>query len=89
MLRFALQRAESLLETVRHGADAEARVAAAHQLASLLEDAEEAFKAAVGSFLLFTALQLSRRGDPLCPCQVFAYGRHLWNCYGQHATGSA
>lgn len=42
------QRVDSLLETVRHGGDAKSRVAAAHQLAAMLEEAEEAFKAAIG-----------------------------------------
>lgn len=44
-----MQRVDSLLETVRHGANAKARISAAHQLAAMLEEGEEAFKLAVGN----------------------------------------
>jgi cell division septum initiation protein DivIVA len=44
-----MQRVDSLLEAVRHGADAKARISAAHQLAAMLEEGEEAFKLAVGN----------------------------------------
>ena len=44
-----MQRVDSLLEAVRHGADAKARISAAHQLANMLEEGEEAFKLAVGN----------------------------------------